>query len=203
MQIIYSGKTTASQPHQFKFLSGFLLSQNPQHWSNEEVLKLIQKVINPYVVSTRMKLGLALDQKTLLIWDVFKAQITTKVIDKFKDLNIECVFVPANMKHFFQPLDLTVNRCAKQHMRNEFVEYYSESVKEQLDSGNALEEVETDLRLSVPKPLHAQWLVNLYNYFISPDSVKVISCGWKKVEITGLLDGTTILPPEDSFYSLS
>ena len=40
-------------------------------------------------------------------------------------------------------------------MRNEFVEYYSESVKEQFDSGKALEEVETDLRLSVLKPLHA------------------------------------------------
>ena len=74
-------------------------------------------------------------------------------------------------------------------MRNEFVEYYSESVKEQLDSRKALEEVETDLRLSVLKPLHAQWLVNLYSYFTSPDGVKVISCGWKKAEITGLLDG--------------
>ena len=78
----------------------------------------------------------------------------------------------------------------------------TESVKEQLDSGKLLEEVETDLLLSVLKPLHAQWLVNLYNYFTSPDGVKVISCGWKKAEITGLLDSTTILPPEDPFYSL-
>ena len=88
-------------------------------------MKLIKKVINPYAVSTRMKLGVTLDQEALLIWDVFKAKITTKVIDKLKDLNIECVFVPANMTHFFQPLDLTVNHCAKQNMRNEFVEYYS------------------------------------------------------------------------------
>ena len=66
-----------------------------------------------------------------------------------------------------------------------------------------MEEVETDLRLSVLKPLHAQWLLNLYNYFTSPDGVKVISCGWKKGEFTGLLDGTTILPPKDPFYSLS
>ena len=203
MQIIYTGKTKSSQPRQFKFPSGFLVSQNPQHWSNEvEVIKLIEKVINPYVVATRMKLNLATDQKALLIWDVFKAQITTKVIDKLKDLNIECVYVPANMTHFFQPLDLTVNRCAKQHMRNEFVKYYSESVKEQLDSGKELEEVETDIRLSVLKPLHAQWLVNLYNYLTSPDGAKVISRGWKKAEITGLLDGTTVLPPEDPFYSL-
>ena len=65
MQIIYTGKAKSSQPRQFKFPSGFLVSQNPQHWSNEvEVIQLIEKVINPYVVATRIKLNLASDQKT-------------------------------------------------------------------------------------------------------------------------------------------
>ena len=68
MQIFYNGKTIASQPRQFNSPSGFLFPQNPQHWSNEEVLKLIQKVINPYVVSTQLKLGLALDQKGLSMY---------------------------------------------------------------------------------------------------------------------------------------
>ena len=70
-------------------------------------------------------------------------------------------------------------------MRNEFVEYYSESVKEQFDSGKALEEVETDLRLSVLKPLHAQWLVNLYNYFTSPDGVKLSLVDGKRQKSQG------------------
>ena len=30
MQVIYSGKTNASQPHK-----GFCIAQNPQHWLNE------------------------------------------------------------------------------------------------------------------------------------------------------------------------
>ena len=48
MQVIYQGKTTASQPRGFKFPKGFTISQNPKHYSNEhETLTLIDKVIAP------------------------------------------------------------------------------------------------------------------------------------------------------------
>lgn len=77
MQIIYSGKTKASQPRGFVFPKGFSISQNPKHWSNEEeTLKLIDEVINPYV---RKELGLPPTQKSLMIWDVFKGQMTDAV----------------------------------------------------------------------------------------------------------------------------
>ena len=62
-----------------------------------------------------------MDQKALVIWDVFRSQMTEKVKERLAEVNIECVYVPANMTHFFQPLDLTVNGCAKQRMRKEFV----------------------------------------------------------------------------------
>ena len=66
------------------------------------------------------------------------------------------------MTQFFQPLDLTIDRCAKQRMKKEFMTYYSGAVKQQLDSGTQLEDIEVDFRLSVIKQMHAQWLVNLY-----------------------------------------
>ena len=50
MQVIYQGKTSASQPRGFKFPRGFAISQNPKHYSNEdETLTLMDKVIVPYV----------------------------------------------------------------------------------------------------------------------------------------------------------
>lgn len=50
MQVMYSSKTKASQPRNFVFPKGFSISQNPKHWSNEEeTLKLINEVVNPYV----------------------------------------------------------------------------------------------------------------------------------------------------------
>ena len=56
------------------------------------------------------------------------------------------LYDPANMMQFFQPMDLTVNKCAKQRMKMESItlSYYSSTVKQQLDSGTDLEDVEVD-----------------------------------------------------------
>ena len=113
-------------------------------------------------------------------------------------VHFECAYVPANMTHFFQPLDSTVNGSGKQSMKKEFVTYYSDAVKQQLESGMDLED-EVNFCLSVIKPLHAQWLVNLYNFFSTKRGRQVICKGWKKAGILGLLDGTTVLPPKDPF----
>ena len=57
-------------------------------------------------------------------------------------------------------------------------------------AASGLQDVEVDFRLSVLKPLHAQWLVNMYNFFSERGRV-IISKGWKKAGIAGVLDGTT------------
>ncbi len=83
IQIIYGGKTQKSQPRGFKFPSWFLVSQNPKHWSNEEeTMKLIDKIITPYIVKKREELQLPVTQKALVIWDVFRGQVTNKVLRK-------------------------------------------------------------------------------------------------------------------------
>ena len=203
IQIIYAGKTTASQPRGFKFPKGFCISQNPKHWSNEqETLKLIDEVVNPYVVKKRSDLKLAETQKALMVWDAFKGQKTEAVEQKLTSCNIELVTVPPNMTLFFQPLDLTVNGVAKKYMKKEFFVYYSSSVKQQLDSGKRLEDIDVDFRLTVIKPLHAQWLVNMFNFFTSQKGADVIVKGWKKAGIVGVLDGTIVLPSEDPFSEL-
>ena len=49
IQVIYGGKTTASQPKGFIFPKEFCISQNPKHWSNEsETFKLIDLILNYY-----------------------------------------------------------------------------------------------------------------------------------------------------------
>ncbi len=52
-------------------------------------------------------------QKALIIWDVFRGQMTSTVKNRLELLAVELVPVPANMTHFFQPLDLAVNTAAK------------------------------------------------------------------------------------------
>ena len=80
---------------------------------------------------------------------------------------------------------------------------YSNAVKHQLDSGKRVEDVDVDLRLTVIKPLHAQWLVNMYNFFTTKKGVEIIIKGWRKAGISELLDGSTTLPPVDPFEDLN
>ena len=203
LQIIYGGKTVASQPHGFNFPKGFCVSQNPNHWSNEqETMKLIENIITPYIVKKRAELKLPEAQKALVIWDVFRGQVTDKVMKKLQSLNCEFVPVPANMTHFFQPLDLTVNGAVKNYMRKQFVTYYGDAVKQQLDSGKDIQDIEVDFRLTTIKPLHAQWLVNMYNFCTTDKGANIISRGWKKAGIAGLLDGSIELPYEDPFQTI-
>ena len=125
MQVIYQSKTKASQPRGFDFPRGFAVTQNPKHYSSElETLNLLENIIQPYVALKRKELNLPQTQKAVLIWDVFKDQKTNKVLSKLASLNIEAVSVPANMTHFFQPLDLTVNREAKTLMKDQVTSWY-------------------------------------------------------------------------------
>ena len=49
--------------------------------------------------------------------------------------------------------------------------------------GKDLENIEVDLRLNVIKPLHAQWLINMYNYFSTPNGRETIVKGWNNAGI--------------------
>ena len=130
-------------------------------------MKLNDELINPYLRRKRAELKFAKTQKAVVVWDIFRGQTTEAVKHKLSSHNIELVAVPANMTHFFQQLDLTVNGSAKNYMKKQFIVYYSSSVKQQLDSGKQLEDIDVDFRLTMIKPLHAQWLVNMLNFFIS------------------------------------
>ena len=49
-------------------------------------------------------------------------------------------------------------------MKNCFTRYYSNAIQEQLDSGKELDDIDVDFQLSTIKPIHANWLVSMYNY---------------------------------------
>ena len=72
----------------------------------------------------------------------------------------------------------------------------------QLESGKSLVDIEVDLRLTVVKPLHAQWLVDMYNYFSTAPGKEVMIKGWKKAEILGMLDGTVELLQDNPFQTI-
>ena len=77
MQLIYKDKTNQSLP-KVDFPDGLSLSANKTHYSNEEeALKFIDEIILPHVQKERAKLRCG-NQKTLLIFDVFRGQAPIK-----------------------------------------------------------------------------------------------------------------------------
>ena len=78
MQLVYGGKTSQSLPV-YRFLKGFCLSFNPKHFSNtKQSIKFLKEIITPYVVKQRELLKCQVDQKALVIMDVFTDQMTVK-----------------------------------------------------------------------------------------------------------------------------
>ena len=125
------------------------MNANPKHYSNtKEAIKVTNDVVIPYIKRERARLSLDENQTAILITDVFRGQMTNEVISLLKENNIILIRVPANMTHIFQPLDLTVNQWAKKIMRDRFSQWYAGVIRQHLDEGKILEEVEIKFPLS-------------------------------------------------------
>ena len=106
------------------------------------------------------------------------------------------------MTHFFQSLDLTVNGEAKRFMKDEFTMWYSAEIQKKMEARGNDGDIEIDLRLSVLKPLHANWLVSLYNHLTSSDGKRHLMKGWEKAAVAGVARGETSLTSEDPFKDI-
>ena len=146
--VFHIWRQNKSKPAKIQFPKEFSLSVNPKHYNNQsESIKFIEI----------KKLNFP-NQRALAIFDVFRGQVTQPVLDLFEGHNIAITFVPANMTHLYQPLDLTVNGYAKQFCKRKFNQWYTDQITQQLDDGKTVQEIDVKLRLTTLKPLHAQWM---------------------------------------------
>ena len=72
-----------------------------------------------------------------------------------------------------------------------------------LDEGKELDSIEIKLKISVIKPLHANWLMELYNHLTSPMGRQIYIKGWK---VSGIHDAVIMtsakLPSLDPFEDI-
>ena len=185
-QLIYTGKTERSLPN-VKFPRGFCLAYNPEHWSNEnETLRLIEDVLVLYIAKIKEEKSLPESQKSLLLWDAFKAQSTQKVKDALVTHNIKLVMVLKNMTHLLKPLDLTTNTSFKKFEKRAFTEYFTSCIRKalEIDPDRDVASIEVDLRLSTLKPRHAKVITELYNHLRTQAGKDIIRAGWKAARIS-------------------
>ena len=183
MQLIYQGTTQRCLPKNVQFPADWHVTYTANHWSNTDtMIDYIKHVIIPYVTETRTRLKLNADHPALVLFDVFKGQCTNEVLQLLQDNNILYILVPANTTDKLQPLDLSVNKPAKDFMKRKFQNWYGTIICKQLEDG--IEEV-VDLRLSVLKPLCANWCIDLFHHLTSnPD---IIVNGFKAAGIVETL----------------
>jgi len=78
------------------------------------------------------ELKLGDDQPALVIYDEFKGQLTDAVHSLLDSNRIYVVRVPPNCTGRLQPMDLTVNKSAKDFLRKQFQVWYSQQVEKNI-----------------------------------------------------------------------
>ena len=175
MQLIYQGKTPKCLPS-VQFPSNWNVTFTDNHWSNETtMLAYLEKILFPYIISTREKLGLEHNQPALVIFDRFRAQCTDRILSLLEDHHVHVAIVPANCTNRLQPLDVSVNKAAKDFLRRKFQNWYADQVSLQIhqrqEEDKTLEPV--DLRMNIVKPLGAKWIISLFEYLSAkPEIIK-------------------------------
>ena len=155
VQLVYQGKTDKCHPY-FQFPSDWDITHSPNHWSKENTMKdYIVKILVPYITKKRKELKLASDHRALVIYDTFKGQRTPAILKLLEENNTDIVLVPANCTGRLQPLDVSVNKAAKNFMRDQLQRWYTEQIQQQVHD-NVMNQV--DLRLSIVMPLSAKCL---------------------------------------------
>ena len=131
-QVLYTGKTEICHPST-AFPDGCDIWHTPNHWANSETsLRLVQNIVIPYTWETRKKLDLNEQHMALVIYDTFKGHTGEEMKSILVQNNITSVIVPANCTDLLQPLDLSVNKPFKDHLRHCFQSWYSDQVSSQL-----------------------------------------------------------------------
>ena len=122
-QLLYEGTTTRCHPRGVTFPSGWDIWHSATHWSNHDTFgRYAAEVLLPWTAERKKRLQLPEDHPTLVIFDVYQAHRTPDVLDVFKRLHFEVLFVPGNCTGELQPLDLSVNCALKGTLRDKFTE---------------------------------------------------------------------------------
>ena len=182
MQLIYGGKTDLCHP-KYEFPAEFNITHSENHWANTAtMIDYVDKIIAPYVDKIKDHLDLPLGRKALVIFDCFRGQITEDFRNLLKSNRLKYVCIPPNCTDLLQPMDVSVNKPAKDFLKSKFQQYYADKISKQMDvSSSKISEIKVDLSLTRLKPFGAKWLVQLYEYLKA--NSQIIKNGFDKVGI--------------------
>lgn len=162
------------------------------------MIQYVQNIILPNVEATRQNLDNE-DAAALVIMDNFRGQVTGKLNSLLEENHIHVCLLPANTTDQLQPMDISVNKPAKDILRQKFQEWYSKKVLEQVGEESDLNSDINPIDMSMPvmKEAGAKWFVEMANYLSS--NPHFIVNGFIRTGIAAALDGTEEKVMESEF----
>ena len=156
-------------------------------------MQYITDIIVPYVKGCREEIG-DHSQSALVIMDNFKGQVTNSISALLEAHNIHVCLLPANTTDLLQPMDITVNKPAKDFLKQKFEQWYSDEVVKQLNAISDIESAELQPVNLCMAAVSAQWMVEMAEYIA--DNPQFIVNGFRKAGIPQAIDG---LEEEEEF----
>ena len=130
------------------------------------------------------------NQAALVVMDNFTGQVTTTINQLLEAHNINVCLLPANTTDLLQPMDIAVNKPAKDFLKRKFEHWYSDEVMKQLQGVSDVQSAAlqpVNLCMAAVKELSAHWLVEMADYIA--DNPQFVVNGFRRAGIPNALDG--------------
>jgi hypothetical protein len=115
---------------------GWHLTYSNNHWSNLQTCKdFVIHILEPYRQKQAKEMGLEKDAKLIWLldcWSIHMSKDFTSCV-KEKYPQILLIFVPANYTRVLQPADVIIQRPFKHSFRQQFDNYKSQDIGQQLE----------------------------------------------------------------------
>jgi hypothetical protein len=121
------------------------------------------------------------DQPALALFDAFTGHAGAEIDELLEKYHILAVKVPASCTDELQPMDFSVNKFCKSHLRQKFSMWYAEKVAEQINGGTLPTDVKIDMGMQIMREVRANWITEFF-HSVSSNKDLVIN-GFKKAGI--------------------
>jgi len=146
-----------------QFPEGWDIWYTENRWSNEDSMKkYIKKIVVPFVTKKREALKLEATHPALALFDGFKGQTTEMIHSLLAANNIVTILIPPYCTDKLQPLDLSINKPVKDHLKSKLQVWYANEARKQLKT-TSVESMKVEVNLAVVKNPSANWIIAAWN----------------------------------------
>jgi hypothetical protein len=197
LQMIYTGKTTASLPNSAneyvrlaRAADWILTTKEKNHWSSADtMMTYIRNVLIPYREKIIREENLPSTQREIILlidcWSMHVHTLKPQIEREFPFIHI--LFVPANCTSKLQPCDVIANAPLKKRFKSQCIQWTAERAAQAIanDISPSAYKIAAKVSLTQMKPLLIEWLYKSWiELSLTPELLQI---GWAKCGFGNLM----------------